>query len=45
MARGGVGALTAVGGKGITQLQDALQLQNITITPIGEDVMITGYPR
>ena len=42
---GGVGALTAVGGKGITQLQDALQLQNITITPIGEDVMITGYPR
>lgn len=41
---GGKNALAAVGGEGFAQLDQALNLTDITITRHGEDIEITGYP-
>jgi len=41
---GGSNAPMAFGGKGPGEIADALRLTNITVTPLGEDIEITGYP-
>ncbi|RBW71008.1 bifunctional diaminohydroxyphosphoribosylaminopyrimidine deaminase/5-amino-6-(5-phosphoribosylamino)uracil reductase RibD [Bacillus taeanensis] len=40
---GGRNALTPVSGKGILEMNDALQLQNASIKQVGEDFCIEGY--
>lgn len=42
---GGSDALSAVGGKGVELMSDALELENVTITQRGKDIEVTGYPR
>jgi diaminohydroxyphosphoribosylaminopyrimidine deaminase/5-amino-6-(5-phosphoribosylamino)uracil reductase len=42
---GGTEAPSAVGGKGVEMMSDALELQNVTVTQRGKDIEITGYPR
>ncbi|MFN7944322.1 MAG: bifunctional diaminohydroxyphosphoribosylaminopyrimidine deaminase/5-amino-6-(5-phosphoribosylamino)uracil reductase RibD [Blastocatellia bacterium] len=42
---GGREAVPAVGGQGIERLSEALQLDNVTVTPCGSDFEITGYTR
>lgn len=42
---GGVNAKTAVGGEGISRIEDALLLDNITVSRFGEDIMVEGYVR
>jgi len=42
---GGADALSAVGGKGVEMMSDALELENITVTQRGRDIEVTGYPR
>ena len=42
---GGADALSAVGGKGVEMMSDALELENITVTRRGRDIEVTGYPR
>jgi diaminohydroxyphosphoribosylaminopyrimidine deaminase/5-amino-6-(5-phosphoribosylamino)uracil reductase len=42
---GGVDAPNAVGGNGVADLSEALQLESITIDPLGDDIEISGYPR
>ena len=39
---GGAEALSPVGGAGISQMADALKLQNVELIPLGEDLCITG---
>lgn len=41
---GGQAAPSAVGGKGIDQLRDALMLKDITVVQRGYDLEVTGYP-
>jgi len=41
---GGADAPSAVGGKGIERMIDALELERISITQRGRDVEVTGYP-
>lgn len=40
---GGEGAKTAVGGKGIDRMSDALQLKNVRIQSFDNDFLISGY--
>ena len=42
---GGADAVSAVGGKGVEMMSDALELENITVTQRGRDIEVTGYPR
>lgn len=37
-------APNAVGGKGVAAISEALRLTDITVTRLGEDIEITGYP-
>jgi len=41
---GGHDAPVAIGGKGAESLADALKLTNLTVTRLGDDVELTGYP-
>ena len=41
---GGREAPTAIGGAGADTLAEALRLENITVTQLGDDIEITGYP-
>lgn len=43
MIIGGVTAPGAVGGPGIKNLKQALQIKNLTVTPVGADWMVEGY--
>ena len=39
---GGADAKTPVGGEGFSKMADALALQNLTVTPLGEDFLLEG---
>jgi diaminohydroxyphosphoribosylaminopyrimidine deaminase/5-amino-6-(5-phosphoribosylamino)uracil reductase len=41
---GGKQAPTFLEGTGIDQMSDAVELANVTVTPIGKDFKFTGYP-
>ena len=41
---GGKKAPNAIGGNGADSLTDALNLRDIIVTPLGDDIEITGYP-
>jgi diaminohydroxyphosphoribosylaminopyrimidine deaminase/5-amino-6-(5-phosphoribosylamino)uracil reductase len=41
---GGEEAPSAVGGRGASDLADALRLRDIEITRHGDDIELTGYP-
>jgi len=41
---GGSEAPNAVGGRGAETLADALRLRDLTVTRLGDDIEITGYP-
>jgi len=45
MIIGGAGARVPVGGRGVARMADALQLEKVSISQVGEDVMVTGYVR
>jgi diaminohydroxyphosphoribosylaminopyrimidine deaminase/5-amino-6-(5-phosphoribosylamino)uracil reductase len=40
---GGEGARTAVAGKGVGRVTDALRLEGVSVERFGEDVMLSGY--
>ena len=40
---GGEGARTAVGGKGIDRMSEALQLKNVRVQSFDNDFLISGY--
>ena len=40
---GGKNSLTAVEGAGFEKLSDAITLKNLTASPLGQDIMISGY--
>ena len=42
---GGVEAPSAIGGKGVDLMSDAIELENVTVTRRGKDIEVTGYPR
>ena len=42
---GGADAVSAVGGKGVQMMSDALELEKVTVTQRGKDIEVTGYPR
>lgn len=42
---GGVAAPSAIGGRGVESMSQALELDRITIVPHGNDIEVTGYPR
>lgn len=42
---GGIDAVSAVGGKGIEMMSDALELERTTVVQHGRDIEVTGYPR
>lgn len=42
---GGEGARAAVGARGVAHLCDATRLAEVEIITLGEDVLVTGYPR
>jgi diaminohydroxyphosphoribosylaminopyrimidine deaminase/5-amino-6-(5-phosphoribosylamino)uracil reductase len=42
---GGSEAPSAVGGTGVALMKDALQLEDVEVTPRGDDIEVTGYPR
>ncbi len=44
MIIGGQKALTAVGGLGVDRLADAWRLEEVEVTQVGADLLITGYP-
>lgn len=44
MIIGGLNAPTAVAGTGASRIKDAIQLEDIEVTPRGRDVEVTGYP-
>lgn len=41
---GGSDAPAAIGGQGAAALSDAIKLRDVEVTPLGEDLEITGYP-
>ena len=41
---GGRDAPSAIGGIGATAISDAIRLNDITVTQLGDDIEITGYP-
>ena len=42
---GGTVAPSAIGGKGVERMSDALELENVTVVQRGKDIEVTGYPR
>lgn len=42
---GGTEAPSAVGGKGVELMADALELERVTVVQRGSDIEVTGYPR
>ncbi|MFM7577560.1 MAG: bifunctional diaminohydroxyphosphoribosylaminopyrimidine deaminase/5-amino-6-(5-phosphoribosylamino)uracil reductase, partial [Microcystaceae cyanobacterium] len=40
---GGTGNYSPIGDLGLTQMTDALGLREVSIEPIAEDLLITGY--
>jgi diaminohydroxyphosphoribosylaminopyrimidine deaminase/5-amino-6-(5-phosphoribosylamino)uracil reductase len=42
---GGSDAPTAVGGQGAEKLTEGIELQDVEVTPRGQDVEFTGYPK
>ena len=42
---GGTDAPSAVCGKGVELMSDALELENVSVTQRGKDIEVTGYPR
>jgi len=42
---GGLDAPTAIGGLGVEKLAEGIELQDVKVTPRGQDVEFTGYPR
>ena len=40
---GGLDAVTAVEGKGIDKMADAIMLEDMTAKPVGEDILIQAY--
>ena len=45
MLIGGVEAMSAIGGRGASKIEEALRLDRVAVTPIGRDLMIVGYAR
>jgi diaminohydroxyphosphoribosylaminopyrimidine deaminase/5-amino-6-(5-phosphoribosylamino)uracil reductase len=41
---GGSEAPVAIGGKGVSDICDAVRLTDISLNRLGEDIEITGYP-
>jgi diaminohydroxyphosphoribosylaminopyrimidine deaminase / 5-amino-6-(5-phosphoribosylamino)uracil reductase len=41
---GGSDAPSAVGGRGVEMMSEALELENVTVTQRGKDIEVTGYP-
>lgn len=41
---GGRGAVPAVGGPGAERIVDALHLERVAVTRVGDDILYTGYP-
>lgn len=42
---GAANAPTAVAGHGAYRMADALRLRDISVEPLGDDILVTGYPR
>jgi len=42
---GGTDAPSAIGGRGVDSMAEALQLERVTVTQCGKDIEVTGYPR
>lgn len=42
---GGVDAPSAIGGRGIEAMAEALELERVTVIQLGKDIEVTGYPR
>ena len=42
---GGAAAKPAVGGRGSNTLAEAYRLRNVEVEPLGDDLIVTGYPR
>ncbi|HLM24325.1 MAG TPA: bifunctional diaminohydroxyphosphoribosylaminopyrimidine deaminase/5-amino-6-(5-phosphoribosylamino)uracil reductase RibD, partial [Pyrinomonadaceae bacterium] len=42
---GGANAPSAVGGRGVDMMSDALELERTTVVQRGNDIEVTGYPR
>ncbi|HYV11016.1 MAG TPA: bifunctional diaminohydroxyphosphoribosylaminopyrimidine deaminase/5-amino-6-(5-phosphoribosylamino)uracil reductase RibD [Pyrinomonadaceae bacterium] len=42
---GGTDAPSAIGGRGVEAMAEALQLERVTVTQRGKDIEVTGYPR
>jgi diaminohydroxyphosphoribosylaminopyrimidine deaminase/5-amino-6-(5-phosphoribosylamino)uracil reductase len=42
---GGANAPSAVGGRGVEMMSDALELERTTVVQRGNDIEVTGYPR
>ena len=40
---GGKDAKTSIEGEGIVYIKDAINLENLEVSNIGEDIMIEGY--
>lgn len=45
MIIGGTSALGAIGGRGITNLNEAVRLEKMIIHQLGKDMMMIGYPK
>ena len=41
---GGAAAKPSVGGRGSSTLAGAYRLRNVEVEPIGDDLVVTGYP-
>ena len=41
---GGADAPSAVGGRGVEMMSEALELENVTVKQRGKDIEVTGYP-
>lgn len=42
---GGADAPSAIGGKGVEAMAEALELERVTVAQRGKDIEVTGYPR
>jgi diaminohydroxyphosphoribosylaminopyrimidine deaminase / 5-amino-6-(5-phosphoribosylamino)uracil reductase len=42
---GGSDAPSAIGGRGVESISEALELRRVTVVQRGEDIEVTGYPR
>src|SRR4029079_9253873 len=41
---GGTDAPSAIGGRGVEAMAEALELERVTVTQRGKDIEVTGYP-